>query len=186
MVRVWGDVRPGVTAGVRPDVRPAERPAGRPAGRSSAAPKKKHLIEAAPCGRLDQMLRTTVWRGEGLDISKILNFFSFFRFLVFSKSLDAPLKRSFVTFDRGGQMGPPRSNDFFFGTADDTGVADDRPTVRQPSDDRLKIADNLCRTLINYMHRVTVPLHSYAKSAALLVPVTCLQISVLSFKKLCG
>ena len=29
-------------------------------------------------------------------------------------------KRSFVTFDRGGQTGPPRSNDFFFGAADDT------------------------------------------------------------------
>ena len=27
---------------------------------SSAAPKKNHLIEAAPFGRLDQMLRTTV------------------------------------------------------------------------------------------------------------------------------
>ena len=26
-----------------------------------AGPKKKHLIEAAPFGRLDQMLRTTVW-----------------------------------------------------------------------------------------------------------------------------
>ena len=25
-----------------------------------------------------------------------------------------PLKRSFVTFDRGGQTGPPRSNDVFF------------------------------------------------------------------------
>ena len=34
-----------------------------------------------------------------------------------------PLKRSFVTFDRGGQTGPPRSNDFFFGAADDTGAA---------------------------------------------------------------
>ena len=60
------DVRPSVTVGARTDVRPAERPAGRPAGRSSAAPvssaapKKKHLIEAAPFGRLDQMLRTTV------------------------------------------------------------------------------------------------------------------------------
>ena len=32
------------------------------------------------------------------------------------------LKRSFVTFDRGGQTGPPRSNDFFFGAADDTGA----------------------------------------------------------------
>ena len=26
---------------------------------------------------------------------------------------DSPPKRSFVTFDRGGQAGPPRSNDFF-------------------------------------------------------------------------
>ena len=26
---------------------------------------------------------------------------------------DPPLKRSFVTFDRGGQTGPPRSNAFF-------------------------------------------------------------------------
>ena len=63
---------------------------------------------------------------------------------------DPLLKRSFVTFDRGGQTGPPRSNDFFFGAAgntgaartsgstsgrtpgrtpaDDTGAADDRPT----------------------------------------------------------
>ena len=46
--------------------RPAGRDGGRPVGRSSvapvssAAPKKKHLIEAAPFGRLDQMLRTTV------------------------------------------------------------------------------------------------------------------------------
>ena len=31
-----------------------------------------------------------------------------------------PLKPSFVTFDRGGQTGPPRSNYFFFGAADDT------------------------------------------------------------------
>ena len=36
---------------------------------------------------------------------------------------DPPLKRSFVTFDRGGQTGPPRSNDFFFGAADDTRAA---------------------------------------------------------------
>ena len=40
---------------------------------------------------------------------------------------DPPLKRSFVAFDRGGQTGPPRSNDFFFGAADDTRAADDRP-----------------------------------------------------------
>ena len=44
-----------------PGVRPVERPAGRPARQSwaapvsSAAPKKKHLIEAAPFGRLDQI-----------------------------------------------------------------------------------------------------------------------------------
>ena len=42
----------------------------------------------------------------------------------------SPLKRSFVTFDRGGQTGPPRSNDFFFGAADDTRAADDRPAGR--------------------------------------------------------
>ena len=36
-------------------------------------------------------------------------------------------KRSSAAFDRGGQTGPPRSNDFFFGTADDAGAADDRP-----------------------------------------------------------
>ena len=36
---------------------------------------------------------------------------------------DPPLKRSFLTFDRGGQTGPPRSNDFFFGAADNTGTA---------------------------------------------------------------
>ena len=68
LVGVWGDVRPGVTAGIQPDVRPAECLAGRPAGRSpvsSAAPKKKHLIEAAPFGRLDQMLWTTVEGAEG-------------------------------------------------------------------------------------------------------------------------
>ena len=41
-----------------------------------------------------------------------------------------PLKRSFVTFDRGGQTGPPRSNDFFFGAADDTRAADNRPAGR--------------------------------------------------------
>ena len=44
-----------------------------------------------------------------------------------------PLKRSFVTFDRGGQTGPPRSNDFFFGAADDTRAADDRPAGRRPA-----------------------------------------------------
>ena len=30
-----------------------------------------------------------------------------------TKPPQTPLKRSFVTFDRGGQTGPPRSNDFF-------------------------------------------------------------------------
>ena len=62
---------------------------------------------------------------------------------------DPPLKWSFVTFDRGGQTGPPRSNAFFFGAVDDTGAvdgtgaADNRPTsfgrpaVRRP--DRPKV-----------------------------------------------
>ena len=31
---------------------------------------------------------------------------------------------------RGGQTGPPRSNAFLFGAADDTGAADDRPAAR--------------------------------------------------------
>ena len=43
---------------------------------------------------------------------------------------DPPLKRSFVTFDLGGQTGPPLSNDFFFGTADDTRAA--RTSGRTP------------------------------------------------------
>ena len=43
---------------------------------------------------------------------------------------DHPLKRSFVTFDRGGQTEPPRSNDLFLGAADDTRAADDRPAGR--------------------------------------------------------
>ena len=46
---------------------------------------------------------------------------------------DPPLKRSFVTFDRGGQTGPPRSNDFF--SAPLTTRAPPT-TVRRPSDDR--------------------------------------------------
>ena len=50
---------------------------------------------------------------------------------------EPPLKRSFVTFDRGGQTGPPRSNDFLFGAADDTCAADNRPpAVRRPSTGR--------------------------------------------------
>ena len=52
-----------------------------------------------------------------------------------------PLKWSFVTFDRGGQTGPPRSNDFFFGAADDTraartsGRTSGRTPGRTPADD---------------------------------------------------
>ena len=50
----------------RTSSRLAKHLAGRPAGRSyaapvsSAAPKKKHLIEAAPFGRLDQILSASV------------------------------------------------------------------------------------------------------------------------------
>ena len=47
-----------------------------------------------------------------------------------AKPPQTPPKRSFVTFDRGGQTGPPRSNDFFFGAADDTRAADDPRTGR--------------------------------------------------------
>ena len=49
---------------------------------------------------------------------------------------EPPLKWSFVTFDRGSQTGPPRSNDLFFSAVDDkgavdgTGAADDRPMTR--------------------------------------------------------
>ena len=65
LVRVWGDVRPGVTAGVRGRTfgRPNARPVVRPDGRRRCPcrqrhRKKNHLIEAAPFGkrgRLDQM-----------------------------------------------------------------------------------------------------------------------------------
>ena len=34
---------------------------------------------------------------------------------------DPPTKRSYLAFDRGGQTGPPRSNDFVFRAAEDTG-----------------------------------------------------------------
>ena len=46
-----------------------------------------------------------------------------------------PVKRSFVTFDRGGQTGPPRSNYFFFGAADGTRAArtSGRTSGRTPS-----------------------------------------------------
>ena len=56
-----------------------------------------------------------------------------------------PPKRSSSAFDRGGQTGPPRSNAFFFGAADDaplTTVGNDRPpavrrtVVRPPNDPR--------------------------------------------------
>ena len=48
---------------------------------------------------------------------------------------DLPPKRSSAAFDRGDQTGPPLSNAFFFGAADDTsaaddtGAANDRPTT---------------------------------------------------------
>ena len=43
------------------------------------------------------------------------------------KATPDPLpKRSSAAFDRGGQTGPPRSNAFSSGAADDTGAADDR------------------------------------------------------------
>ena len=54
---------------------------------------------------------------------------------IFDYSPDPTPKRASAAFDRGGQTGPPRSNAFFFGAADDTGAADDmgaaddRPTT---------------------------------------------------------
>ena len=54
--------------------------------------------------------------------------------------LDAPLKRSFVTFDRGSQTGPPRSNDFFFWRrwrhTRRPDVTSGRTSGRMPADDR--------------------------------------------------
>ena len=47
-----------------------------------------------------------------------------------------PTKRSSLAFDRGGQTGPPRSNAFVFGAADDMGTADDRPAGRPRPDAR--------------------------------------------------
>ena len=43
------------------------------------------------------------------------------------------LKRLFVTFDRGGQTGPPRSNDCFFRPLT---TRTPPTTIRRPSDDR--------------------------------------------------
>ena len=59
--------RPAGRDGGRPAGRSAGRTPGRSSGRTvvggvrvvSSAEKKKHLIEVAPFGRLDQMLRTT-------------------------------------------------------------------------------------------------------------------------------
>ena len=69
--------------------------------------------------------------------------FGFFYFRVFRFWLcppDPPVfgwGALFATFDRGSQTGPPRSNDFLFGAADDTGAADDRPpALRRPSTGR--------------------------------------------------
>ena len=69
---------------------------------------------------------------ETVYLEEIISFFFFSKiFEIFlaggPKPPETPPKRSFVTFDRGGQTGPPRSNDFFFGAADDTRAADDRP-----------------------------------------------------------
>ena len=64
-----------------------------------------------------------------------VNFFRLFSdhfFTVVRRSSAAPVSSAAPkkeSFDRGGQTGPPRSNDLFFGAADDTGAADDRPTT---------------------------------------------------------
>ena len=59
-----------------------------------------------------------------------------------------PLKRSFVTFDRGGQTGPPRSNDFF--SAPLTIRAPPTSTVRKPpkmTPIGMKLWENACQTI---------------------------------------
>ena len=108
--------------------------------------KKKRLIEAAPFGRLDQMLRTAV-QGYGLGglcppsqkpgglsqnrknmSRKKHNFWATLwppRFIVLGR---------LMTFDQGGQTGPPRSNDFLTAPA---------MTVRRPSNDRPATARRL-------------------------------------------
>ena len=131
---------------------------------TSAAPKKNFLIEAAPFGRLDQMLRTE-WRRRNKHLIAAAPFGCLDQMLstvVWGRGLGGlcppsqksgglggsapqtprflaggakrpqtpPLKRSFVTFDRGGQTGPPRSNAFFFGATDDTRAA--RTSGRTP------------------------------------------------------
>ena len=72
--------------------------------------------------------------GKNTDLTAQLHSFSgFFIFGFFGFGFappDPPPKRSFATFDQGGQTGPPRANDFSFGAADDTRAADDRPAGR--------------------------------------------------------
>ena len=57
---------------------------------------------------------------------------NFFRFWLGGAggASQTPPEHSSLAFDRGGQTGPPRSNAFFFGAADDMGAVDDRPTTR--------------------------------------------------------
>ena len=103
------------TTNVRPGVRSGVRPGVRPDGRRQRLcrqrrRKKNHLIQAALFGPLDQMLRTTERRRTKKDLIEV------------------------------AKRGRPRSNDFFFGAADDTratrtsgrtsGQALGRPNVR--------------------------------------------------------
>ena len=66
---------------------------------SSAAPKKKHLIEAALFGHLDQMLSTVVqalFGGRSGIVRRVV-----------LQIISGAEKKS---FDRGGPVWPPRSN----------------------------------------------------------------------------
>ena len=68
---VWPDVQPDVQLDVRLNARPGVRPDGRRRRPRRQWRRKKHLIEAAPFGCLDQMLKTAVqssqrgvWQGH--------------------------------------------------------------------------------------------------------------------------
>ena len=74
------------------------------------------------------------------------------------------LKQSFVTFDRGGQTGPPRSNDFFFGAADDTRAArtsartSGQTPSRTPADDT-GAADRKKKKILGLGSQAWVPIN---------------------------
>ena len=79
---------------------------------------------------------------------------------------DFPLKRSFVTFDRGGQTGPPRSNDFFFGAADDL---QNDPRTHLGENVSLKLPGRQIIFQISFPSPLTAPSFSLALSKCTLL-----------------